>query len=94
MKREYVKPVIESEEFVANEYVAACWYFTCVDGGKGKYISDNAPTSDRDRDPFTEKWGIWIYSGEMNIENCEGLSGMHVLSSAPYQDSKHPNASV
>ena len=29
MKRESVKPVIESEEFVANEYVAACWRLTC-----------------------------------------------------------------
>lgn len=29
MKREYVKPVIESEEFVANEYVAACWHVSC-----------------------------------------------------------------
>ncbi|MEO2261860.1 hypothetical protein ABE613_02730 [Dorea sp. YH-dor228] len=29
MKREYVKPVIESEEFVANEYVAACWIVSC-----------------------------------------------------------------
>ena len=29
MKKEYVKPVIESEEFVANEYVAACWRLTC-----------------------------------------------------------------
>ena len=29
MKREYVKPVIESEEFVANEYVASCWDVYC-----------------------------------------------------------------
>ena len=29
MKKEYVKPVIESEEFVANEYVASCWDVRC-----------------------------------------------------------------
>lgn len=29
MKKEYVKPVIESEEFVANEYVALCWTGYC-----------------------------------------------------------------
>ena len=29
MKKEYVKPVIESEEFVANEYVAGCWEVYC-----------------------------------------------------------------
>lgn len=32
MKREYVKPVIESEEFVANEYVAACYKIVCEEG--------------------------------------------------------------
>lgn len=34
MKKTYVKPVMESEEFMANEYVAACWKVTCT--GKGK----------------------------------------------------------
>lgn len=32
MKREYVKPVIESEEFVANEYVAGCYIIKCKAG--------------------------------------------------------------
>lgn len=30
VKKIYVKPVIESEEFVANEYVAACYSVTCL----------------------------------------------------------------
>lgn len=29
MKKEYMKPVMESEAFVANEYVAACWFIRC-----------------------------------------------------------------
>lgn len=29
MKKEYVKPVMEGEAFVANEYVAACWVVDC-----------------------------------------------------------------
>ena len=29
MKKEYVKPIMESEEFVANEYVASCILITC-----------------------------------------------------------------
>ena len=29
MRKEYVKPMMESEEFVSNEYVAACWRVTC-----------------------------------------------------------------
>lgn len=29
MKKNYVKPMMESEAFVANEYVAACWMATC-----------------------------------------------------------------
>lgn len=30
MKKVYTKPVMESEEFVSNEYVAACWTITCT----------------------------------------------------------------
>lgn len=30
MRKEYVKPVMESEEFVLNEYVAACWQINCT----------------------------------------------------------------
>lgn len=38
MKREYVKPVMESEAFVANEYVAACWVVECdKDGIEGAF---------------------------------------------------------
>ena len=38
MRREYVKPVMQSEEFVANEYVAACWKMKCnVPYGFGYY---------------------------------------------------------
>lgn len=29
MKREYVKPVMQGEAFVANEYVAACYHGVC-----------------------------------------------------------------
>ncbi len=34
MLKEYVKPVMESEEFTANEYVAACWTITCNNSNK------------------------------------------------------------
>lgn len=29
MKKTYVKPTAECEEFVANEFVAACWDLSC-----------------------------------------------------------------
>lgn len=35
MKRTYIKPFMESEEFVTNEYVAACWMTKCVDSITG-----------------------------------------------------------
>lgn len=41
MRKEYVKPSITSEEFVANEYIAACWNISCnVPSGYG-YIEKN-----------------------------------------------------
>ena len=30
MRKEYVKPVMESEEFISNEYVATCWTLDCT----------------------------------------------------------------
>ena len=29
MKKKYVKPTMDCEEFAANEYIAACYYFHC-----------------------------------------------------------------
>ena len=34
----YVKPMMESEAFVANEYVAACWYVSCNHRSTGAVI--------------------------------------------------------
>ncbi len=105
MKKTYVKPVMESEEFVANEYVAACWRFTCKGGGTGSYKTDDEnyqPTvSIRDDDPFykEEIFGLWGYKGE--ISGCEenilctlgSILGSHSLVGAPVK-SENPNASV
>lgn len=35
--KKYIKPVMESESFVANEYIGACWTMTCTnsDGSCG-----------------------------------------------------------
>ena len=41
MRKEWMEPVIEVQEFVANEYVAACWKINCnVPDGYG-YIDKN-----------------------------------------------------
>ena len=74
MKREYVKPVIESEEFVANEYVAACYVVTCTETiigttghGTDVVFLDSAPTeSDQDDDGFYRGYLSWWYKGTIN----------------------------
>lgn len=44
MKREYVKPVMMGEAFVANEYVASCWSVNCnVPSGVGYYEKNGKP---------------------------------------------------
>lgn len=71
MKREYVKPVIESEEFVANEYVAACWIIKCKKTGE-TFVQKTDPSWDAwdsDNDGFgQEKYfsvkGDYIYRGD------------------------------
>lgn len=62
MKKVYTKPVMESEEFVSNEYVAACWTVTCTNSkscgsftGKGAYPEGLSETD-----------GIGMYTGKIN----------------------------
>lgn len=44
MKKEYVKPAMESETFITDEYVAACWTVWCnVPWGYGYYEKNGRP---------------------------------------------------
>lgn len=52
MKREYVKPMMSGERFVANEYVAACWYGNCNITGN-VYLDTNGNGV---YDEETDKW--------------------------------------
>lgn len=53
MRREYVKPVMQSEEFVANEYVAACWKMKCnVPYGFGYYELNGEEGYQKDGDKY------------------------------------------
>ena len=56
MKKVYVKPVMESEAFVANEYVAACYRIKCKGGEEGYVDLADDPNFDwldsSDKDGF------------------------------------------
>lgn len=69
MKKVYTKPVMESEEFVSNEYVAACWTITCTnsDGSCGKITGkDEYPSG-----LTINSSGYGIYEGKIgNSEGC------------------------
>lgn len=41
MKRIYEKPMAYAENFVANEYVAACYYLACLVGSKGTFSKND-----------------------------------------------------
>lgn len=57
MKKAYVKPIMESEEFVANEYVAACWKIICENGEwEYWYNKPSVDWIDRDGDGFGRSW--------------------------------------
>lgn len=45
MKRTYIKPFMESEEFVTNEYVAACYLVTCETANEN-FITHIKPVED------------------------------------------------
>lgn len=77
MKKEYVKPIMEGEAFVANEYIAACWTITCegkcggvetvYDTRKNEILKDSYEASN-----LSGK--MYIYPGEFagtSAKKCE-----------------------
>lgn len=73
MKKSYVKPIMESEAFVANEYVANCWEAFC-EGGHSIIVTKE-PVFEynigQDDDGFVYLLGrTKAYYG--TIEGCEG----------------------
>ena len=66
MRKEYVKPVMESEEFVSNEYVAACWTITCTNSGKScGFIT----AKDKYPEGLEVNGSIGVYSGDIGGSN-------------------------
>lgn len=78
MKRTYVKPVMESEAFVANEYVAACWKVTCDTAtGHGDCKGSSTIISDADRKDCIKKmnFGSPFPDGNLAIQPGNWYNG-------------------
>ncbi len=96
MKKVYVKPVMESEAFVANEYVAACFKITCNGHRPSRsFIYKKTPTEAEDDDDFyVNEIGVWVYTGkelgELGLGEALVIGG-HVVSII---DADNSNSSV
>ncbi len=103
MKKEYVKPVMESEEFVANEYVAACWKYVCHGYNTKINIDRNSheahgPVSERfdTKQAVTETRDfdfIWTWASEPAYTDSKGVKH-YTVSCDDVSTSAHPNASA
>lgn len=62
--KKYMKPIMESENFVANEYVAACWTITCTNSdnscGELKVYGETSPTVDGSLDYNSDGLGSYV----------------------------------
>ena len=103
MKKVYVKPVMESEAFVANEYVAACHRIKCEYGEEGYAKDPSFDAWDRDGDGFGQAvlMGNTLfnyYTGSINGKEPEEKPIFHyhiIVEDEPVSESDpHPNASV
>ena len=74
MKKEYMKPVMESEMFVANEYVGACFNMDCdcIDPtliygtDANDAINQYAKNNNGKAYPSPNNGGSYIYDGKIN----------------------------
>lgn len=78
MKKTYVKPVMEGEAFVANEYIAACWTVSCEGKCQGMETVYDARKNEILKDSYEASYGgsgkKYIYTGEfagVTAEDCE-----------------------
>lgn len=80
MKKAYVKPVMESEAFVANEYVAACWRVSCNDCGEEMLYYGDINWDYDDGDDFVKAGDTQMYLGSINGHEPEE----HISYSGPW----------
>lgn len=107
MKREYVKPVIESEEFVANEYVAACWDLKCNTPfckyndynnriGGDKYTENDFEkcVEDFNKAQIIHKGGDHVYETSSKYYHIGGIGHHELTCILVTSTDEHPNASA
>ena len=71
MRKEYVKPVMESEEFVSNEYVAACWTIICTNSPSCG-VAEVKTAGDSKPEGYKESNDVEIYAGAIgNSIGCK-----------------------
>ena len=110
MRKEYVKPVMESEEFVSNEYVAACYTIDCnvcsyydevktlPDGSENGELIDKSGCTEGfvPSEPDTSSWGAYLWWAFLTY--ILGYESGEEYSYHPISVTKgwagHPNASV
>lgn len=103
MKRTYIKPFMESEEFVTNEYVAACWLVTCEEGEsmivkkEPKFVefggdTDNFVYTVTLNGPVRSYYGM-INGKEGENEQFTVEGKFHIIQSVEKRDGNGPNAS-
>ena len=79
MKKEYIKPLMESEIFVPDEYCSPCSFITCLDDNNcGSFVYNGVPQDATWNNPdlgfkydgFDKLWVItsneWYYSKKIN----------------------------
>lgn len=74
MKKEYVKPIMEGEAFVANEYIAACWTIDCLECGAYDEVYD------KDKQNYMNAstalgYDTYTYPGKINgVDPCRSTT--------------------
>lgn len=75
--KKYIKPVMESESFVANEYIGACWTITCHGQCKvGSFVTTDT-TLYEDITKSQSSGNNYIYTGTLKdkeASQCESFT--------------------
>lgn len=71
----YIKPIMESEAFVANEFVSACYYLDCTNCDAIEFSKTQYNLSGYDN-VGGQGQDIYMYTGKVNgVDTCSQVGG-------------------
>ena len=82
--KKYMKPIMESEAFVSNEYIGTCYMLKCTECSATEYSQSEYDMSNYEKVPQTD---MYMYTKTINGEaTCKTVGGVDITEKPDWID--------